>query len=60
MNVEEIAKTVCEKTYLKLCKACEMETKSGYALEEYWERNKEYFTQHAKIYLEVEEYLEEK
>ena len=60
MNVEEIAKMVCEKTYLKMCTTCEAETKSGYSLEEYWERNKEYFTQHAKIYLEVKECREVK
>jgi hypothetical protein len=60
MNVEEIAKMVCEKTYLKLCKPCESGTQPGYSFEQYWEKNKEYFTQQAKIYLEVKECLEAK
>jgi hypothetical protein len=59
MSVEEIAKKVSEKTYLKLCKARGSETNSEYSFEQYWERNKEYFTQHAKIYLEVKECMEE-
>ena len=58
MNVEEIAKMVCEKTYLKLCEPCESGTKPGYSFEQYWEKNKEYFTQQAKIYLEVKKCLE--
>lgn len=60
MNVEKIAKMVCEKTYLKLCKQCESGTKPGYSFEQYWEKNREYFTQQAKIYLEVKECLEAK
>lgn len=57
MNVEEIAKMVCEKTYLKLCKPWEAGTEPGYSFEDRWEKNKEYYTQRAKIYLEVKECL---
>ena len=60
MNVEEIAKKVCENTYLKLCEPCQPGTDPGYSFEQYWEKNKEYYTQQAKIYLAVKECLEAK
>jgi len=60
MNLEEIAKMVCKKTYLKLCEPCESGAAPGYSFEQYWEKNKEYFTERAKIYLEVKECLEAK
>ena len=55
ITVAGIARKLCEHWYLRLDKS-----ETSYSAEQYWERNKEYFTQHAKIYLEVEEYLEEK
>ena len=60
MNVEEIARMVCEKTYLNLCKPYSSRTTLGYSFEQYWEKNKEYFTQQAKIYLEIKECMEAK
>jgi len=60
MNVEEIAKIVGEKTYLNLCKQCEPGADPGYGFEQYWEKNKEYFTQQAKTYLAAKECLETK
>ena len=59
MNVEEIAKKICEHNYLKLC-----DTNPGmnttYSFKKYWETNKEYFIHRAKIYLEVKNCLEAK
>jgi hypothetical protein len=60
MTVEKIAKKMCENTHLKLCEQCESGATQGYTFEQYWEKNKEYFTQQAKTYLEVKECLEEK
>ena len=60
VNVEEMAKVVCEKTYLKLCEPCGVGAPLGYSLEQYWEKNKEYFAERAKIFLEVKECLEAK
>jgi len=60
MNVEEIAKLVCEKTYLNLCKQCEPGPNRGFVFEQYWEKNKEYFTEQAKAYLAVKDCLEAK
>ncbi len=58
MNIEEIAKTLCEKTYMKLCDPCEPEVKPGYSLKEYWEINKEYFAHQVEVYLAVKKCLE--
>jgi hypothetical protein len=61
MNMEETAKKVCEKSYLKLCRELdEPGTTPGYSFEQYWEKNKEHFTHLAEIYLEVKECLEAK
>jgi hypothetical protein len=60
MTAEEIAKKLCEYSYLKLCEQSEKPTIAAYPLERYWEKNKEYFIERAKIYLEVKEYLEAK
>jgi hypothetical protein len=60
MTTEEIAKMVCEKTYLKLCEQCEAGAIPGYSYEQYWEKNKEYFIERAKIYFEVKKCLEAK
>jgi hypothetical protein len=53
MTVAGIARKLCELWYLKLDKS-----ETSYSVENYWERNKEYFTQRAKIYLEVKGSLE--
>lgn len=58
MDIEELAKKVCEKTFVEQCKICESGIKLGYSLEEYWETNKEYFVQQVKIYLDVKKCLE--
>jgi len=60
MTIEEIAKKVCKNTHLKLCQQCEEGATPGYSFEQYWEKNKEYFVERAKIYLEVKECLEVK
>jgi hypothetical protein len=53
MTVAEIARKLCEHWFIKLAKS-----ETSYAVENYWERNKEYFMQRAKIYLEVKGSLE--
>jgi len=60
MTVEEIAKRVCKDNHLKLCEQCEAGAMTGYSFEQYWEKNKEYFAERAKIYLEVKGCLETK
>lgn len=59
MNVEEIAKKLCKHNYLKLCDV-NLGMNTTYSFEKYWETNKEYFIQRAKIYLDVKECLETK
>jgi hypothetical protein len=60
MTTEEISRKLGEHTFLKLCKQREPGTTTQYSFEQYWEKNKEYFAQQTKIYLEVKECLEEK
>lgn len=60
MTAEKIAKIVCEKTYLKMCNLCALGAKLGYSVEEFWEKNKEYFTRQAEAELAVKECLEAK
>ncbi len=57
MNPEEIAKRLCEYSFLKLDKR-EHEAGAEYSLDEYWEKNKAYFTRQAETYLYVKESLD--
>ena len=59
MNSEEIARRLCEHSYLKLDKR-EQEAGIEYSLAEYWDKNKAYFTRQAEIYLCVKESLDSK
>ncbi len=58
MTPEEIAKIICEHTYSGQCNAHEKAAGTMFTFDEYWERNKKYFIDRAKIYLEVKECLE--
>ena len=60
MNVEEIARKLCEYNHSKMCEQHEKGTNTVFSFEEYWERNIRYFTERAKIYLEVKECIEKK
>jgi hypothetical protein len=60
MTIDEIAKKLCEYSYLKLCEQCAKGANPSYSLETYWEINKKYFTGRAEIYLEVKECLKAK
>jgi hypothetical protein len=52
-SLAEIARKLCEHSHLKLDNS-----EASYSVEQYWERNKEYFTQRVKVYLEVKASLE--
>ncbi len=52
MNSEEIERRLCEHSYLRLDKG-EPEAGAEYSLDEYWEKNKTYFTRQAETYLYV-------
>lgn len=58
MTAEEIARKLSEHNYLRLCKKCEEEAIKAFSAEQYWEMNKEYFKNRAKIYLEVKDCLD--
>jgi hypothetical protein len=60
MEADEIAKKICKYTYLKQCDHSKDAKASVFSFEDYWERNKKYFTERAQIYLEVKACLEEK
>jgi len=60
MNTEEIAQKLCENAYLKLLEEFEKQINTSFSIEEYWERNKDYFIRQAEVYSEVNECLEEK
>jgi len=60
MTTEEIAKKLCEHTYLKYCEECQKTVDTAYSFAKYWENNREYFTERANIYLEVKGFLEAK
>ncbi len=60
MNVEEIAKRLCEDAYSKHCENSQKGMTEAFSFEEYWERNKDYFIERARIYLEVKACLEAK
>jgi hypothetical protein len=60
MTAEEIARKLAERDYAKLCGNARSKKESEllHSPEDYWERNKNYFIERAKIYLEVRECLE--
>lgn len=60
MTTQEIARKICDHAYRKMCEQlCKVPTPDRkYSLEEYWERNKDYFIMQAEIYLEVKACLE--
>ena len=57
MNAGEIAKKLCEYSYLKHCNLTRG-SNTTYLFEKYWEMNKEYFIARAEIYLDVKKHLE--
>jgi hypothetical protein len=59
MTTDEIARRLCEHSYLKLCDATGGKNEN-YSLEEYWEKNKTHYIERAEIYIEVKECLEAK